>query len=177
MCAQERLCHAAVLHSGAYPDWTLGAFIRIRSPIRTRADLFDIGIAGPIAGFLVAVPVLFFSLMGAKPISCVAQRDGLVLGLPFVFKIAHWILAAVGNPLAGQFSLSGLYLPPTAIAAWFGMFATALNLIPGGQLDGGHIVFALAPRAHRSVSGIVILALLPLGYYFWAGWLIWPILI
>jgi hypothetical protein len=156
---------------------TMGAFIRIRSPIRTRADLFDIGIAGPIAGFLVAVPVLFFSLMGAKPISCVAQRDGLVLGLPFVFKIAHWILAAVGNPLAGQFSLSGLYLPPTAIAAWFGMFATALNLIPGGQLDGGHIVFALRPKMHRPVSFVCIAALMIMSWKLWIGWLIWAVIL
>ena len=66
---------------------------------------------------------------------------------------------------------------PTAIAAWVGMFDTALNLLPGGQLDGGHIVFALAPRAHKIVSRVTILALIPLAIYFWAGWIIWAILL
>jgi membrane-associated protease RseP (regulator of RpoE activity) len=63
------------------------------------------------------------------------------------------------------------------MAAWVGMFATALNLLPGGQLDGGHIVFALAPRAHRMISRLTILALIPMGIYFWSGWLIWAVLL
>ncbi len=156
---------------------TMGAFIRIRSPIRTRADLFDIGIAGPIAGFLVAVPVLFFSLLGAKPLTGAAADNGLILGLPLIFKIAHGILAASGHALAGQLPLSGLYLPPTAIAAWFGMFATALNLIPGGQLDGGHIVFALRPRWHRPVSFVCIAGLMIMSWNLWIGWLLWAVLL
>jgi membrane-associated protease RseP (regulator of RpoE activity) len=73
--------------------------------------------------------------------------------------------------------LHGIYFHPTAIAAWVGMFATALNLLPGGQLDGGHIVFSLAPRAHRWVSRLTILALILAALYFWAGWLIWSILL
>ncbi len=73
--------------------------------------------------------------------------------------------------------LSSVYFHPTAIAAWVGMFATALNLLPGGQLDGGHIVFATAPRAHKIVSRLTILALIPMALYFWAGWLIWAILL
>jgi membrane-associated protease RseP (regulator of RpoE activity) len=156
---------------------TMGAFIRIRSPIRTRADLFDIGIAGPIAGFLVAVPVLFYSLMGAKPLTGDAADNGLMLGLPLVFKIAHWILAAFGNSVAAQFPVNGLYLPPMAIAAWFGMFATALNLIPGGQLDGGHIIFALRPRWHRPVSFICIAAMMVMSWQLWIGWLLWAVIL
>jgi membrane-associated protease RseP (regulator of RpoE activity) len=70
-----------------------------------------------------------------------------------------------------------MYFHPTVIAAWVGMFATALNLLPGGQLDGGHIVFALAPRAHKFVSRATILALIPLAIYCWAGWIIWAILL
>ncbi len=65
--------------------------------------------------------------------------------------------------------LSQVYLHPVAIAAWVGMFATALNLLPGGQLDGGHIVFSIAPRAHRWISRITIAALIPLAVYYWAG--------
>ena len=70
-----------------------------------------------------------------------------------------------------------MYFHPTVIAAWVGMFATALNLLPGGQLDGGHIVFALAPRAHKFVSRATILALIPLAIYCWVGWIIWAILL
>jgi len=73
--------------------------------------------------------------------------------------------------------LSRLYLHPVAIAAWVGMFATSLNLLPGGQLDGGHIVFSISPRAHKTISNITILALIPMAVYFWAGWLVWAILL
>jgi membrane-associated protease RseP (regulator of RpoE activity) len=79
--------------------------------------------------------------------------------------------------LKGSHALHGIYFHPTAIAAWVGMFATALNLLPGGQLDGGHIVFSLAPRAHRWVSRLTILALILAALYFWAGWLLWSILL
>jgi membrane-associated protease RseP (regulator of RpoE activity) len=113
---------------------TLGAFIRIRSPIRSRSALFDIGIAGPIAGFAAAVTVLFFSLGFAQPISAGVPPASIELGLP-------------------------------------------LNLLPGGQLDGGHIVFSLAPRAHRVVSALTILVLIPLAYYLWVGWLLWAVLL
>jgi membrane-associated protease RseP (regulator of RpoE activity) len=156
---------------------TMGAFIRIRSPIRSRRDLFDIGIAGPIAGFIVAVPVLFFSLLASKPLTEQTANSG-IFGLPLIFTVAHHIFAAMGShaPIA-QMKASQLYLHPTAIAAWVGMFATALNLIPGGQLDGGHIVFAISPRSHRAVSLLAILVLLPLAWYFWAGWFIWAILL
>jgi membrane-associated protease RseP (regulator of RpoE activity) len=70
-----------------------------------------------------------------------------------------------------------VYLHPVAIAAWVGMFATSLNLLPGGQLDGGHIVFAISPRAHKTVSRLTILALIPLALFFWTGWLVWAILL
>ena len=148
---------------------TMGAFIRIRSPIESRDALFDIGIAGPIAGFVVAAVVLWISLAFSTAPPGLATLPAIKLQYPLIFQLLnHW---------RGGVPFARLNLHPMAIAAWVGMFATALNLLPGGQLDGGHIVFSLAPRAHRSVSGIVILALLPLGYYFWAGWLIWPILI
>jgi membrane-associated protease RseP (regulator of RpoE activity) len=78
---------------------------------------------------------------------------------------------------AATVPLSRLYLNPVAIAAWVGMFATSLNLLPGGQLDGGHIVFAVSPRAHRTVSRLTIFALIPLALYFWTGWIVWAILL
>jgi membrane-associated protease RseP (regulator of RpoE activity) len=157
---------------------TFGAFIRIASPIRSRADLFDIGIAGPIAGFVVAVPVLFLGLLASKPLTVNTSNAGLTLGLPLIFKLIHWILAVGGSHgAAAQFDVAKLYLHPVAVAAWFGMLATALNLIPGGQLDGGHIIFAINPRLHRPVSWLAILALLPLSWYLWASWLLWAVIL
>ncbi len=158
---------------------TLGAFIRIKTPIRTRTDLFDIGIAGPIAGFLVAVPVLFFALTISKPEAPPADpNDGIAIGLPLIFKVAHWILRMLGGQVAlAQPNVSHILLHPVAIAAWVGMFATALNLLPGGQLDGGHILYALSPRAYRSSSWPVVAGLLLLSWFFWAGWFLWAVVL
>jgi membrane-associated protease RseP (regulator of RpoE activity) len=156
---------------------TLGAFIRIRSPIRSRSDLFDIGIAGPIAGFVVAVPVLIFGLLASKPFTAATEHTDIIFGLPLVFKLGHWILGFFGSSLATQVNLQKLYLHPIAFAAWVGMFATALNLLPGGQLDGGHIVFALHPRFHRATTLLAIAVLLPLSWFFWAGWLLWAVVL
>jgi membrane-associated protease RseP (regulator of RpoE activity) len=150
---------------------TMGAFIRIRSPIRSRAALFDIGIAGPIAGFATALVVLLLALPLSRTISPSAVAPDIQLGYPLIFRLIWGML-----PQGGA-TLQTIYLHPTAIAAWVGMFATALNLLPGGQLDGGHIVFSLAPRAHKMVSRLTILALIPMALYFWAGWLIWAILL
>ena len=157
---------------------TLGAFIRIRSQIRSRAALFDIGIAGPIAGFVVAVSVLAVALGLSRPMPAGISPSEIDLGYPLIFYAMHQLLAASGlvHGIA-TLPFDRVFLHPTAIAAWVGMFATALNLLPGGQLDGGHIVFSLAPRAHRYVSRLTILALIPMAIYFWAGWLVWAVLL
>lgn len=157
---------------------TLGAFIRIRSPIRSRAALFDIGIAGPIAGFVVAILVLAVSLGLSRPVAMEMPGPEIELGYPLIFYAMHHLLSATGLAHGiGALPFDRVLLHPTAIAAWVGMFATALNLLPGGQLDGGHIVFSIFPRAHRYVSRLTILALIPLALYCWAGWLIWAILL
>src|SRR5271167_3179159 len=153
---------------------TFGALIRIKSPIRSRQALLDIGIAGPIAGFLVALPVLFWGLALSKPMPPTAADSALNLGYPLVFSLVHRAL----SPLMPQaVPLGSLYLHPVGIAAWVGMFATALNLLPGGQLDGGHIIYALAPRAHKWITRISILVLIPLGVFFWLGWLVWALIL
>src|ERR1700674_1558367 len=154
---------------------TLGAFIRIRSPIRSRAALFDIGIAGPIAGFVVALTVLIFAMPLSKVMPPAIASPAIQLGYPLIFRLVWYVLPLA--QLKASSALHSIYFHPTAIAAWVGMFATALNLLPGGQLDGGHIVFSLAPRAHKMVSRFTILALIPMALYFWAGWLIWAILL
>jgi len=157
---------------------TLGAFIRIRSPIRSRAALFDIGIAGPIAGFAVAVPVLFLSLGLSRPAFPSFNATDIELGYPLIFDLARHLLAALaGSHSVAALPFSHVHLHPTAIAAWVGMFATALNLLPGGQLDGGHIVFALAPRAHRFVSRLTILALAGMAVFLCYTWLVWAMLL
>jgi hypothetical protein len=155
---------------------TLGAFIRIKSPIRSRQALFDIGIAGPIAGFVAASITLVFALAASKPLPAGALDSNIRIGYPLIFRLVHAALGALGLPV-GRVPMGSVYLHPTAIAAWVGMFATALNLLPGGQLDGGHIVYALAPRLHRRISRLTMLLLLPLGLFCWAGWLIWAILL
>jgi membrane-associated protease RseP (regulator of RpoE activity) len=154
---------------------TLGAFIRIRSPIRSRTALFDIGIAGPIAGFVVATTVLIFALPLSKTIPMGAGDSDIQLGYPLIFSVLSSMFRTGGD--GGLSSMRNLGLHPTAIAAWVGMFATALNLLPGGQLDGGHIVFSIAPRAHKQISRLTILALIPMALYFWSGWILWAILL
>ncbi|GAC1428620.1 MAG: site-2 protease family protein [Terriglobales bacterium] len=155
---------------------TLGAFIRIRSPIRSRTALFDIGIAGPIAGFVVAVTVLFIAMPHSKLITAATDYSDIELGYPLIFRLA-WAILPLAHLKSASSSLHAIYFHPVVIAAWVGMFATALNLLPGGQLDGGHIVFAIAPEKHRWVSRLAILALIPMALYYWAGWLLWAILL
>jgi membrane-associated protease RseP (regulator of RpoE activity) len=156
---------------------TLGAVIRIRSPIRSRNALFDIGIAGPIAGFVVAVVTLIAALTLSKPVPAGLGPADLELHYPLIFYLVHWIMAAVSpsNPTAAL-PLSWVYLHPMAVASWVGMIATALNLLPSGQLDGGHIVYALWPRAHRYVSWLTVLALILLGQEY-IGWRVWAALV
>jgi len=157
---------------------TLGAVIRIRGPIRSRAALFDIGIAGPIAGFVVAIVTLAVAMTLSKPMAPGMGPSELRLGFPAIFFLMHEMLRSVvpGHAVA-SLPLARVYWHPTAVAAWVGMFATALNLLPSSQLDGGHIVYALAPRAHRVISWITVIALVYLGrlhisWRVWAGLLI-----
>ena len=148
---------------------TLGAFIRIKSPIPSRAALFDIGIAGPIAGFIPACVALVYGLSLSHPLAGSASSQ-IQLGFPLAFDLAARLLH-IGVPL------SALSLHPIAAAAWVGMFATALNLMPGGQLDGGHIVYSISPRLHRWISLVTVFALIPLGEYFWMGWFLWAVVL
>ncbi|MFZ0771542.1 MAG: site-2 protease family protein [Candidatus Sulfotelmatobacter sp.] len=160
------------------PIGTMGAVILIRSRIRSRTALFDIGIAGPIAGFVVAVAVLVFSLAWSKPMHPGLGPAEYELGYPLIFQVAHRLLASTGLIHgAAALPLDRVLLHPTAIAAWVGMLATSLNLLPGGQLDGGHIIFSIAPQAHKIVSRLTILILLPMAYYLWTGWFLWAILL
>lgn len=158
------------------PIGTIGAFIRLRTILNDRRQLFDVGIAGPIAGFAVAVPVLWvgltWSVVGPPgpwgALHVPAGGDG-------VYALGHspvtWLLTTLTHPGGGPIALH-----PTAFAGWLGMFVTMLNLLPMGQLDGGHVLFAAAPGWHRRVAQGVFLVLLVLGW-FWPGWLFFGLLV
>jgi membrane-associated protease RseP (regulator of RpoE activity) len=148
------------------PIGTLGAFIRIRSPIYTRQALFDVGIAGPLAGFVVLVPALVIGLGESKVIPGIAEQGDLIFGVPAIQRLFEWII------FPGVRSVD-ILLHPVARAAWVGILATALNLLPIGQLDGGHILYAFAGRRHKLLSRIFVLALLPLGYFYSYSWFVW----
>ena len=148
---------------------TFGAFIRVRSPIYSKRVLFDIGVSGPIAGFVFLLPALSIGLAFSKVIPGIAHQGTLVFGVPWLQRLMAGIIFP-GTPVAN------IYLHPVARAAWVGMFTTALNLLPIGQLDGGHILYSFFPSRHRLVSRIVSLLLLPLAYFSgWYAWAVWGV--
>lgn len=145
---------------------TLGAFIRIKSPIYTRRALFDVGISGPLAGFVVAVPALALAVLHSKAATADITPDTMTLGSPITLILLTKLL----RPEVGS---AGLALHPVGSAAWVGLFATALNLLPAGQLDGGHILYAVLGEKHRTISRGLFLALVPMGVFCWPGWMVW----
>jgi len=149
---------------------TLGAFIRIRSPIRNRNALFDVGLAGPVVGFLFAIPALAIAIAYSRVIPFSQEHPSVVFGNPLALRILLALLRPGVPP-------SDLLLHPVGRAAWVGLFATSLNLLPGGQLDGGHILYAAASKYHKRVTVVVALLLIPLGRMFWAGWYLWAALL
>jgi membrane-associated protease RseP (regulator of RpoE activity) len=151
---------------------TMGAFIRIRSAIRSRTALFDIGIAGPIAGFVPAVAALFVGLGLSKPNPSFLVPPDIEFGHPFIFDAAQRILAALSHAPVHLLPLDRVYLHPIAFAAWVGMVVTSLNLLPGGQLDGGHIIYAVFPRGHRWITLLTVGVLIPMGLQS-VGWWLW----
>jgi membrane-associated protease RseP (regulator of RpoE activity) len=148
---------------------TLGAFIRIRSAIPSKRVLFDIGVAGPLAGFVFLVPALGVGLAFSKVLPGINHEGTIQLGAPAL----QWILQRTIFPGVPS---ADIYLHPVARAAWVGMFATALNLLPVGQLDGGHIVYALLGRSHKWITQAFLVALLPMGKL-WTGWWFWAVLL
>jgi membrane-associated protease RseP (regulator of RpoE activity) len=151
---------------------TMGAFIRIREQIPSKRMLFDIGVAGPIAGFVIAVPALFAGLAMSHVVKLPANPgDMLELGEPLLFKFASWVMW--GTQPDGY----SLNMHPMAFAAWFGMLATALNLFPIGQLDGGHISYAvLGPRWSTYVTLAMVGGAIALAF-FTHSWIVWTVMI
>jgi membrane-associated protease RseP (regulator of RpoE activity) len=152
------------------PIGTWGAFIRIRSPIYTRQALFDVGIAGPLAGFAVLMPALIIGIGQSKVIPGIAERGDLIFGVPLIQRFFEWIIFP-------HVHSADILLHPIARAAWVGILATALNLLPIGQLDGGHILYAFSGRRHKLLSRIFVLALIPMGIFYSLSWFVWAVLL
>lgn len=144
---------------------TMGAFIRIRSAIPDRASLLEVGIAGPIAGFVFAVPAFILALLNSRFV--VMPQHYFGFGEPLIFK--GLVALFQKTPPPGM----ELHLHPIGLAAWFGFFATALNLLPVGQLDGGHVSYSLLGGLHKKISQGIVFLLIPLGIFYWQGWLVW----
>ena len=150
---------------------TLGAFITMRSRITTRNALMDIGSSGPIAGFLVSVLASVVGLYFSEVRSVDGAGTMIVLGDSLLFSTLTKIM--VGAVPEG----SDIYLHPVAFAGWIGFFVTSLNLIPVGQLDGGHIAYAILGRRHEKISRVLIGVLVVLGLFAFEGWLVWAVLL
>lgn len=162
-----------------FPGWfigTLGAFIRLRTILSDRRQLLDVGVAGPIAGFLVAVPALWIGLRHSIVMPPGHGAEGLVVHLGVPVELGHSLVTLGVQHLAGLGGES-LVLHPIAFAGWFGMFVTMLNLLPIAQLDGGHILYAAIPRWHGRAAVVFWVILAALGYFFWTGWVVWAVLI
>jgi membrane-associated protease RseP (regulator of RpoE activity) len=152
---------------------TMGAFIRMRAPFHERGSLLEVGVAGPIAGFVVAVAALVVSMGKARFVVMdpTAADQSIRLGDPLILKIVEHLMGM--TPPAGM----DIYLHPIGFAAWVGFLVTALNLLPAAQLDGGHIVYALFPRYHKWISRAVVAALVPMTIFYWPVWGIWIVLL
>ncbi|MBM4270746.1 MAG: site-2 protease family protein [Deltaproteobacteria bacterium] len=145
---------------------TFGAFIKMKSPIMDRRILLDIGAAGPLAGMCVTIPVLLIGLYLSE-IRPDTVEPGVSLGTSILFSFMNWI---VHGFLPDDVNL---VLHPIAFSGWIGLLVTCLNLLPVGQLDGGHVAYAVIGHTQRFVAKIVLIGLVVLGITGWSGWLLW----
>ena len=151
---------------------TAGAVIRLRSRVKTRSAMLAIGAFGPISGFAVALIMACVGIhlsiaVPAEPVKLVAFSPPLIMRL----------LEHVVHPGGLAYQPAHVLWHPVFVAAWIAILITSLNLIPAGQLDGGHILYAVSPRIHRVVTWITMAGLLYLGIFSWPGWLIWAALL
>lgn len=146
---------------------TFGAIIRVRGLILERKALFDIGISGPLAGFVVALAALVVGLSWSQVEVGISSASPFLVGRSLLID---WCVSLVIGDVPRGASVN---LHPIAEAAWFGLFVTCLNLIPIGQLDGGHVAYALWGRKQRTIALVMIPFLMALGYIGWLGWWLW----
>ncbi len=145
---------------------TFGAFIQLKSPVENRKALFDVGLAGPLAGFIVALPLMVIGLLGSELTAPTGDVQSMGSSLLLRALTAIFLPHAAGQAIA---------LSPIAIAAWFGLLITGINLLPMGQLDGGHIAYAVLGKYARPVALVSFVMLVAAGLTIWSGWLTWAI--
>lgn len=150
---------------------TFGAFIKMKSPILTRKALIDIGATGPLIGFFLSLIACIVGLPMSKIISLKGEENVFVLGDSLLFF--SLVKLTFGDIPSGQ----DVLLHPVAFAGWIGLFVTSMNLLPAGQLDGGHIAYALFGRNHFYISRATIFGIAVLGVFYWYGWLVWAALL
>ena len=149
---------------------TFGAFIKIKSPIYRKDALLQIGAAGPIAGFVIAVPALIIGLLLSDVVEKSNIQGALILGDSILMKILTWIT----HPKL--MDTQDIMLHPIAFAGWIGLLVTMLNLLPIGQLDGGHVAYAMLGKKQRLIGQIAFIFLIPLSFLS-INWLIWGLLL
>lgn len=169
---------------------TLGAFIRLKEPVPDRRKLFDIGVAGPLAGLALAVPLLFYGLSTSEVLIPPTMPGAMLEGNSIFYYFAK--LWTFGQPLPNPATGMDVMMNDITFAAWIGLLVTALNLLPLGQLDGGHTVFALFGKGARifnwaTLGGMLLLGVAGLGAVQaripglenvgWSGWFMWLVLI
>lgn len=146
---------------------TLGAFIRAKSPFKNRGDLIEVGAWGPVAGFVVSIIAICVGLKHSRLVPDIMGGGTLMLGDSLLFSfLSHIILGTLPHGYT-------LMLNPIAFAGWVGLLVTMLNLLPIGQLDGGHILYALFGRRQLYIAGLALLALVAMSIFLWPGWAVW----
>ena len=148
---------------------TFGAIIKIRARMPDRKALFDVGVTGPLWGFATAIPACIIGIATSEVVP-VTGKEGIVLGDSLLFSALSFIIK---GPLPEGHDLM---LNSIAFAGWFGLLVTAFNLLPSGQLDGGHIIYSVMGDRAKVWGKIVLASLLVLGFV-WSGWFVWAILL
>jgi len=155
---------------GPPPLGTFGAFISIRGPIPDRKTLFNLGVAGPICGFLVAIPIAIIGLLlttsGARPVP-VETGGMLSMQMPLIYTLLDIFMPPSGNYL----------FHPTAMAGWVGFLVTAINLLPAGSLDGGHVARAVLGPNAKYATWVALAAMFAIGFVWYTGWMLFGLLI
>ncbi|PKL51632.1 MAG: site-2 protease family protein [Nitrospira bacterium HGW-Nitrospira-1] len=150
---------------------TFGAVIKMKAPITTKNALMDIGASGPIAGFIISVAATIIGLSFSKIMPAHDTANFISLGDSLLFSgLTRAILGTIPDNY-------NVFLHPVAFAGWIGFFVTSINLIPVGQLDGGHILYALAGEKHAAFSKLFIGVMFIMGFLLWDGWIIWGVLL
>jgi membrane-associated protease RseP (regulator of RpoE activity) len=149
---------------------TFGAIIKMKPPIPDRRSLIDIGASGPIGGFIVAVAASVIGLRMSEVRAAGQIQEGMAFGSSIIFA---FISKLVLNADPEKYDV---ILHPVAFSGWIGLLVTSLNLLPIGQLDGGHIVYALFGERHEQISRLTIPVLVVMGLFLWPGWIVWAVL-